>query len=98
MSDQGSKKNSRSLPYSVWPAQAVAQLEREGADALGITLYELMLRAGQAAYEHLNACWPDARHWLILCGHGNNGGDGYVGARLGQAAGRQVTLLACDGE
>ncbi|MET3816491.1 bifunctional ADP-dependent NAD(P)H-hydrate dehydratase/NAD(P)H-hydrate epimerase [Pantoea sp. UYEF8] len=98
MSDQGSKKNSRSLPYSVWPAQAVAQLEREGADALGITLYELMLRAGQAAYEHLNACWPDARHWLILCGHGNNGGDGYVVARLGQAAGRQVTLLACDCE
>lgn len=98
MSDQGSKKNSRSLPYSVWPAQAVAQLEREGADALGITLYELMLRAGQAAYEHLTACWPDARHWLILCGHGNNGGDGYVVARLGQAAGRQVTLLACDDE
>jgi NAD(P)H-hydrate epimerase len=97
MSDQGSKKNRRSLPYSVWPAQAVAQLEREGADALGITLYELMLRAGQAAYEHLNACWPDARHWLILCGHGNNGGDGYVVARLGQAAGKQVTLLACEG-
>lgn len=96
MSNQDSKKNSRSLPYSVWPAQAVAQLEQQGADALGITLYELMLRAGQAAYEHLTAHWPEASHWLILCGHGNNGGDGYVLARLGQAAGKTVTLLACE--
>lgn len=98
MSDQDSKRNDRSLPYSVWLAQAVAQLEQQGADALGITLYELMLRAGQAAYEHLNRHWPDARHWLILCGHGNNGGDGYVLARLGQAAGKTITLLACDSE
>ncbi|HBP94764.1 MAG TPA: bifunctional ADP-dependent NAD(P)H-hydrate dehydratase/NAD(P)H-hydrate epimerase, partial [Pantoea agglomerans] len=94
MSNQDSKKNSRSLPYSVWPAQAVAQLEQQGADALGITLYELMLRAGQAAYEHLTAHWPEASHWLILRGHGSNGGDGYVLARLGQAAGKTVTLLA----
>lgn len=98
MSNQDSKKNSRSLPYSVWPAQAVAQLEQQGADALGITLYELMLRAGQAAYEHLTAHWSEASHWLILCGHGNNGGDGYVLARLGQAAGKTVTLLACESE
>ncbi|KAF6661552.1 bifunctional ADP-dependent NAD(P)H-hydrate dehydratase/NAD(P)H-hydrate epimerase [Pantoea sp. EKM101V] len=98
MSDQHSKRNDRSLPYSVWPAQAVAQLEQQGADALGITLYELMLRAGQAAYEHLNRHWPDARHWLILCGHGNNGGDGYVLARMGQAAGKTITLLAYDSE
>ncbi|MGK3144208.1 bifunctional ADP-dependent NAD(P)H-hydrate dehydratase/NAD(P)H-hydrate epimerase [Pantoea sp. C2G6] len=97
MSDQSSKKNSRSLPYSIWPAQEIAALEQRGADALGVTLYELMLRAGQAAYEHLRLHWPDAQHWLILCGHGNNGGDGYVLARLGQAAGRTITLLACEG-
>ncbi len=56
-----------------------------------------MLRAGQAVYEHIMAHWPEAQHWLVLCGHGNNGGDGYVVARLAQAAGKQVTLLACDG-
>ncbi len=58
------------------------QLECDAADSLGLTLYELMQRAGQASYELIRQQWPQAQHWLILCGHGNNGGDGYVVARL----------------
>ncbi len=96
MTDHKQKENSDSLPHSVWPAQALKQLEREGADDLGITLYELMQRAGSAAFDHIRLLWPDARHWLVLCGAGNNGGDGYVVARLAQAAGFTVTLLACE--
>lgn len=64
------------------------------AQSLGISLYELMLRAGQAAFDVARTAYPAARHWLILCGHGNNGGDGYVVARLAVAAGIRVTLLA----
>ena len=75
----------------------MAQLERDAADSLGLTLYELMQRAGQASYELIRLLWPQAQHWLILCGHGNNGGDGYVIARLAQAAGYNVTLLAVEG-
>ena len=97
MTDHTEKENAHSLPHSVWPAQALRQLETEGADNLGITLYELMLRAGNAVFDTVRQQWPHARHWLILCGQGNNGGDGYVIARLAQAAGYQVTLLACDG-
>ncbi|QTO54632.1 bifunctional ADP-dependent NAD(P)H-hydrate dehydratase/NAD(P)H-hydrate epimerase [Duffyella gerundensis] len=97
MTDRNLKENTRSLPHSVWPAQAIRQLEMQGAAAIGITLYELMLRAGEAAFTQIRQCWPQAQHWLILCGHGNNGGDGYVVARLAQAAGMQVTLLACAG-
>ncbi|MBK4770734.1 MAG: bifunctional ADP-dependent NAD(P)H-hydrate dehydratase/NAD(P)H-hydrate epimerase [Pantoea sp. Morm] len=98
MRDQAIEANARSLPHSVWPAQAMPQLECDAADSLGLTLYELMQRAGQASYERIRQQWPQAQHWLILCGHGNNGGDGYVVARLAQAAGLSVTLLACDSE
>ncbi|MCE0490110.1 bifunctional ADP-dependent NAD(P)H-hydrate dehydratase/NAD(P)H-hydrate epimerase [Pantoea sp. Mb-10] len=96
MGNQMNEANTRSLPHSVWPAQAMAQLERDAADTVGCTLFELMQRAGQASYELARSRWPQARHWLVLCGHGNNGGDGYVVARLAQAAGMTVTLLACE--
>ncbi len=62
----------------------------------GIPGYTLMTRAAAAALEHLRARWPTARRLLVLCGMGNNGGDGLVLARLAAAAGLdpQVRLLA----
>ncbi|WLS78492.1 bifunctional ADP-dependent NAD(P)H-hydrate dehydratase/NAD(P)H-hydrate epimerase [Erwinia pyri] len=97
MTNLNQQINPTSLPYSVWPVEAMAQLEQEAADALGLTLFELMQRAGEAAFATLRKQWPDSRHWLILCGHGNNGGDGFVIARLAQSAGLSVTVIACEG-
>ena len=57
-----------------------------------------MQRAGEAAFQLASCAYPASAHWLILCGHGNNGGDGYVVARLAQAAGRRVTLLAVESD
>ncbi|BCQ41800.1 hypothetical protein ERHA54_44030 [Erwinia rhapontici] len=78
--------------------EAIARLEREGADNLGITLFELMQRAGEAAFSLLCQQWPHAQHWVILCGPGNNGGDGFVVARLAQAAGVEVALIAVESD
>lgn len=90
--------NSTSIPHTIWPADALRHAEKEAADALGLTLFELMLRAGEAAYQVAMQACPAGKHWLILCGNGNNGGDGYVVARLAQAAGVRVTLLALASE
>ncbi|MCU6669319.1 bifunctional ADP-dependent NAD(P)H-hydrate dehydratase/NAD(P)H-hydrate epimerase [Enterobacteriaceae bacterium H4N4] len=98
MTDHTVKKNPASIPHSIWPAEALRRAEKAAADSLGLTLYELMLRAGDAAFSVARAAYPQARHWLILCGHGNNGGDGYVVARRAVAAGINVTLLALESD
>lgn len=92
------KKNPESIPHSIWHADDLRHVEKEAADSLGITLYELMQRAGEAAFNVARTAYPKSSHWLILCGHGNNGGDGYVVARLAVAAGIHVTLLALESD
>lgn len=92
------KKNPESIPHSIWHADDLRHAEKEAADSLGITLYELMQRAGEAAFNVACTAYPESSHWLILCGHGNNGGDGYVVARLAVAAGIHVTLLALESD
>ncbi|MBK4764768.1 MAG: bifunctional ADP-dependent NAD(P)H-hydrate dehydratase/NAD(P)H-hydrate epimerase [Pantoea sp. Brub] len=90
------QKSKNNLPYSVWTVEQLKHLEYECTQSLGIDLYELMLRAGYVVYEHICMHWPDANNWLILCGHGNNGGDGYIVARLAKLSGKRVTLIACN--
>ncbi|HHA2292696.1 TPA: bifunctional ADP-dependent NAD(P)H-hydrate dehydratase/NAD(P)H-hydrate epimerase [Enterobacter ludwigii] len=98
MTDHTVKKNPKSIPHSIWHADDLRHAEKEAADSLGITLYELMQRAGEAAFNVACTAYPESSHWLILCGHGNNGGDGYVVARLAGAAGIHVTLLALESD
>ncbi|MBV4413573.1 bifunctional ADP-dependent NAD(P)H-hydrate dehydratase/NAD(P)H-hydrate epimerase [Enterobacteriaceae bacterium YMB-R22] len=98
MTDHNLKNNAASIPHQVWLADWLPRAEKEAADALGLTLYELMLRAGEAAFQVALQAYPNSRHWLVLCGCGNNGGDGYVVARLAQAAGIAVTLLAQESD
>lgn len=78
----------------VYTATQVRQLDRSAIHDAGIPAYTLMSRAGQATFDHLRSRWPDARSLCILCGAGNNGGDGYVIARLALQAGWQVTLIS----
>ena len=75
------------------PAQ-VAELDRLAIETHGIPGYDLMNRAGQRVFETLRARWPEARAITICCGAGNNGGDGYVVARLALEAGLGTQLIA----
>lgn len=94
MTDHTLKNNPVSIPHSVWSADWLRQTEKIAAAEQGVSLYTLMARAGQAAFDVAQQAWPASRHWLVVCGSGNNGGDGYVVARLAKASGRQVTLAA----
>lgn len=74
------------LPKALYTAAQTRELDRL-AIAAGAPGAELMTRAGQAAFDTLCERWPEARRIAVLCGGGNNGGDGYVVARLAHAAG-----------
>ena len=53
-----------------------------------------MGRAAEAVRAAARERWPDARRWVVLCGAGNNGGDGYVIARLARQSGLDVQVCA----
>jgi len=81
-----------SLPQSFYRAEQVREGEQAVARALDIPMYQLMLRAGQAVFDSINQYYPNAARLLIVCGAGNNAGDGYVIARLAKSAGLNVTI------
>ncbi len=82
------------LPVPLYLGSDVKKLDTLALEHLKISGYQLMCRAGQAAFNVLQDKWPHARTVTICCGPGNNGGDGFVLARLAKAQGLQVTVYA----
>ena len=72
----------------MWPSQLYTAQQSRNLDASaiasGIDGYSLMCRAGEAAFALLQRAWPSPSSLHIVCGMGNNGGDGLVVARLAQ--------------
>ncbi len=61
------------------------------AVAMGIQSFKLMEHAGTAVAEVVAERFPDGEV-LVLCGPGNNGGDGFVAAKKLREAGRRVRV------
>lgn len=79
-------------PTHFYTGEQVRELDRRAIEDEGIDGYALMERAGAAAFRLLRARWPGATSLLVVCGGGNNGGDGLVVARLAREAGLRVQL------
>lgn len=75
----------------------VREVDRIAIRELGIPGLVLMENAGRAAADLILSKSSDDARVAIVCGGGNNGGDGFVIARLLAEANRRVTIfMACD--
>jgi len=87
-----SGSESSPLPSALYRAAEVRELDRIAIEELGIAGATLMERAGVAAFKALRHAFPDARRIAVVCGPGNNGGDGFVVARHAAGAGLEVRV------
>ncbi|MDQ1343053.1 MAG: ADP-dependent NAD(P)H-hydrate dehydratase / NAD(P)H-hydrate epimerase [Pseudomonadota bacterium] len=81
---------------ALYTAEQVRDLDRRAIDEFGIPGYQLMTRAGHATLDALRALWPATKSIAVLCGPGNNGGDGYVVARVARAQGLRTEVFCLD--
>lgn len=82
------------LPLAVYTAAQLRALDRRAIAGLGIPGYTLMTSAGEAGLTTVRSYWPAAQHIVVLCGPGNNAGDGYVLARLARGRRLDVKVIA----
>ena len=82
------------LPVDIYSVAAVREIDRTAIEDQGIPGYTLMTRAGAAAVSEARSRFPGARRWQVVCGAGNNAGDGYVVARLAAREGIAVVVVA----
>ncbi len=80
-------------------AAQMRAIEQAAIDSGEVTGLELMERAGQGVLDAILTEWPELRRVgethraVVLCGPGNNGGDGFVVARLLKEAGWAVEVF-----
>ena len=84
--------NSGQLPLRLYRAQQVQELDRIAIEEFNDPGISLMEHAGNAVFSALRLRWPRAKRIAVLCGIGNNGGDGFVVARLANHLGMRVVI------
>ena len=74
-------------------AAEMSAIDRVTSQHHGVDSLTLMENAGAAVADFAREYWPSANRITVVCGRGNNGGDGLVAARRLHAAGKVVEVL-----
>lgn len=74
-------------------AAEMREIDRATSERFGVPSLRLMENAGTAVAEFVRSRYPSAKRVGVICGKGNNGGDGFVVARKLHEAGREVQLV-----
>ena len=74
-------------------AAEMREIDRTTSEKYDIPSLTLMENAGDALARFALRQYPHAKRITVVCGKGNNGGDGFVAARKLREAGREVTVL-----
>jgi ADP-dependent NAD(P)H-hydrate dehydratase / NAD(P)H-hydrate epimerase len=77
----------------VLTADEMRAADRVTTEQFGVPSIVLMRHAGQAVARFVEREYSQSSRIVVLCGKGNNGGDGFVAARALALAGRNVTVL-----
>lgn len=80
------------IPHDLYTAEQTRELDRIVIEQHNISTAKLMARAGAAALSTIKNHWPQAERLLIVCGTGNNGGDGFELARQALDSGYRVVV------
>ncbi len=81
------------LPSTLYTAEQSRALDYLATESFGLPGFRLMQRAGHALFALIQRQWPDVQAISILCGTGNNGGDGLILAGLARQQGISVQVL-----
>ena len=84
----------QNLPDTLYKVDSVVHLEKIAIEQYDIPAYELMQRAGEAVFNVVKKIYSHDKKILVLCGAGNNAGDGYVVARLAKQQGFDVQIIS----
>jgi NAD(P)H-hydrate epimerase len=78
-------------------AAEMRDIDRDTSASFAVPSISLMENAGSAVARFIESDYPQAHRVGVICGKGNNGGDGFVVARKLLEAGRDLrVLLLCD--
>lgn len=83
-----------SLSDALFSADSVRCIDQYVIEQQGVDGFELMQSAARAAFRRLVVRWPSVEPLLVLCGAGNNGGDGYLIAANAVRHGLAVRCIA----